>query len=214
MGKFREVSVLLLAVGLPASAPSAGPVDEDSTPSLTVGVCNFSAASGRDIAEMERSATQVFQHSGIDIVWIQRAPSTGDPEPCPEHADPLGKATILVRLLNAPAEPTKQVLHQPKQTLLGRANHVTSSAMVFYTSARAIERELNSIVTKNQILGYAVAHEIGHLLLASDAHSLFGIMKENYGHQDYIAMGEAHLAFTAEESRLLRVRVLSGALRR
>ena len=117
----------------------------------------------------------------------------------------------LVRLFNAPAEPTKQVLHQPKQTLLGRANHVTSSAMVFYTSARAIERELNSIVTKNQILGYAVAHEIGHLLLASDAHSLFGIMKENYGHQDYIAMGQAHLAFTTEESRLLRVRVLSGA---
>jgi hypothetical protein len=68
------------------------------------------------------------------------------------------------------AEP-RQAHDQPNRTLLGWANHDTWNVTVFYNSARAIERNSNSIVTRGQILGHAIAHEMGHFLPASDAHS-------------------------------------------
>lgn len=67
-----------------------------------------------------------------------------------------------------------------------------------------MEKDTNWIVTRGQILGHAIAHEIGHLLLASDTHSLFGIMKADYDRKDLVILGEGNLFFTAEEARLLR----------
>ncbi len=65
-------------------------------------------------------------------------------------------------------------------------------------------------MTKGEILGHAVAHEIGHLLLATDAHSLIGIMKENYDNDDLFAMGRGRLVFEPEQSLVIRTRILSA----
>ncbi len=85
-----------------------------------------------------------------------------------------------------------------------------SSVAVFYATACEIERTAPRIVTKGEILGHAVAHEIGHLLLATDAHSLMGIMKDNYDKDDLFAMGKGHLLFGPDEALVIRKRVLSA----
>jgi hypothetical protein len=197
---------LRILFGLIAVAGAAG---SSVTASLTVGLCNSSSANERGVAEMEESATNVFRHSGIEIVWIQNLRRPGDSGPCPERAAPGSNATILVRLLDLPAE-SSQPLYQAKRMLVGRARHDTFSVTVFYRSARAMEQNSNGMVTRGQILGYAIAHEMGHLLLASDSHAAFGIMKENYSRQDLVIMGQGMMVFPTEESRLLRARVLSG----
>jgi hypothetical protein len=98
-------------------------------------------------------------------------------------------------------------------TLLGRADHRTSSLVIFYETVCAIDQSTNGIVTKGQILGHGVAHEIGHLLLESDEHSQIGIMKENYTRTDILTMGQGRLLFSIEASRLLRQSLLSRAER-
>ncbi|MGA7412833.1 MAG: hypothetical protein WBW33_20325, partial [Bryobacteraceae bacterium] len=104
-----------------------------------------------------------------------------------------------------------RLVDQRLGTLLGRADHRTSSLLIFYETACAIEHNTNGIVTKGQILGHGVAHEIGHLLLASDAHSRVGIMKESYSRDDILTMGQGRLLFSAVESSKLRERLLSGS---
>jgi hypothetical protein len=173
-------------------APAA-PVEFKATHVLTVRVSNLSSATLRDKAAMEESASQVFRHSGIEIVWVECPPA---PAPCPETAGAAGHTTVLVRLMDVPTQPNRKVL--------GRAYHVNSSVTIFYKRACAMEKDSNWIVTRGQILGHAIAHEIGHLLLASDTHSLFGIMKADYDRQDMVILGQGNLFFTAEEGQLLR----------
>jgi hypothetical protein len=55
--------------------------------------------------------------------------------------------------------------------------------------------------------GYAVAHEIGHLLLGSHSHSLVGIMRARWGRKE-LARAERELLFLREQAELIRTEVL------
>jgi hypothetical protein len=201
------VKSIVLGFLIPLGSWAADDKESPETLSLTLRLYNTSSASARDLEEMKENASQVFMHSGIEIDWISCEPGPQDSAVCPNPEGSAGRTVVFVRLIDAPVQP-KQERNQFQRTLLGRANHHASSVAIFYNTACAIEQNAPRIVTKGQILGYALAHEIGHLLLASDAHSLVGIMKENYSRDDLFAMGKGRLLFAAQESRLLRERIL------
>src|SRR5262249_55447536 len=58
------------------------------------------------------------------------------------------------------------------------------------------------------ILGIAMAHEIGHLLLQSREHSSEGIMRRYWSSTDLQSAAQSGLHFTAEQARRMRDEVL------
>jgi hypothetical protein len=56
------------------------------------------------------------------------------------------------------------------------------------------------------VLAYATAHEIGHLLLGNEAHTPRGVMKGTWDRKDYEAMKQNYLHFSKEQVRQLRSR--------
>ena len=60
--------------------------------------------------------------------------------------------------------------------------------------------------TTAQILGYAMAHEIGHLL-GLDAHSDLGIMSVAWGPTDLLNLAYGDLAFTPQQAAVIRFEV-------
>jgi len=205
----REVFRQSIVVGflIPLGSWAADNADSSATLSLTVRFYNTSSATVRELEEMKESASQIFNRAGVEVEWIPCAPGPRDSAVCQNPSDAPNRTIIFVRLMDAPIQPAHG--NQPHRALLGRANHNTASAAVFYKTACAIEQNAPRIVTRGQILGYGLAHEIGHLLLATDAHSLVGIMKENYDSDDLFAMGKGHLLFATAESRVIRKRILS-----
>ncbi|MGA7409461.1 MAG: hypothetical protein WBW33_03185, partial [Bryobacteraceae bacterium] len=143
------------ALGFAADEPNP-----PATPSLTIRIHNTSSASESELKEMKKSASEVFKRSGIEVEWVSCSSLSRHSALCPDSGVSAGRTIIFVRLVD-----------RRLGTLLGRADHRTSSLVIFYETACAIEHNTNGIVTKGQILGHGVAHEIGHLLLASDAHS-------------------------------------------
>jgi hypothetical protein len=61
---------------------------------------------------------------------------------------------------------------------------------------------------KGQILGHAVAHEIGHVLLRRESHSSGGLMRSVWSRSDLQKMSAGNLGFTGEEARRLRAGVV------
>ena len=59
------------------------------------------------------------------------------------------------------------------------------------------------------VLGCAIAHEIGHLLLPPNAHEAGGIMRGQWHPADFPPVSPGVLGFTAEQARLLRIRAES-----
>jgi hypothetical protein len=54
------------------------------------------------------------------------------------------------------------------------------------------------------ILGHAMAHEIGHVLLGTDGHSPSGVMKANWVGNDRHQMVFKYLSFTTDEANMMR----------
>jgi len=201
-----------IAIGflIPLGSWAADDADSSRTLSLPVRFYNTSSASARELEEMKESASQIFSRAGVAVEWISCAPGPRDSAVCPNSNDAANRTIIFVRLMDAPVQPAHG--NQLHRALLGLANHNTASAAVFYRTACAIEQNAPRIVTRGQILGHGLAHEIGHLLLATDAHSLVGLMKANYDSDDLFAMGKGRLVFAAAESRVIRKRIFSASL--
>ena len=60
----------------------------------------------------------------------------------------------------------------------------------------------------DQLLGHAIAHEIGHLLLNSSAHSPAGIMRARWNTKDLLRAARGDLLFNALQAESMRGEVL------
>jgi hypothetical protein len=78
-------------------------------------------------------------------------------------------------------------------------DHSGCSAYIFYRDVQELAREWDA--SESEILGHALAHEIGHLLLGANSHSSEGIMRANWGKQELNTIARAHLFFTDEQSK-------------
>jgi hypothetical protein len=83
----------------------------------------------------------------------------------------------------------------------------THSAVILYD--RVYDLAAYKRIEVAPILGVAMAHEIGHLLLQSGEHSSEGIMRRNWSSTDFQSAAQSGLHFTAEQSRRMRDEVLS-----
>jgi hypothetical protein len=74
----------------------------------------------------------------------------------------------------------------------------------------AEEKASEAHLSRNIVLAYAAAHEIGHLLLGDQAHTLRGLMKATWDTNDLEAMAQNNLHFSPEQARELSSRYGTG----
>ena len=83
---------------------------------------------------------------------------------------------------------------------------------MFYDRIERLEmRAVSSAASVPQILGYAMAHEIGHVLLGSRQHSSEGIMKGGWSEAEFEQLAKGWLGFTPQESATLRANAFRRA---
>jgi hypothetical protein len=61
----------------------------------------------------------------------------------------------------------------------------------------------------HQVLGHAIAHELGHLLLGSNSHSGWGLMRAVWNNQDLQRAAKGDLLFTSVEAEVIGQKVLA-----
>jgi len=74
--------------------------------------------------------------------------------------------------------------------------------VIFYDRVAAMQTPPSTA-----ILGFAMAHEIGHVLIGIDSHTLAGVMRAHWDELDYARMFAHVLAFAPEDAEAMRRRV-------
>ncbi|MET0164607.1 MAG: hypothetical protein ABW318_06340, partial [Vicinamibacterales bacterium] len=182
MGRFTWIAGLVLCVGLADRQTASGQplihvllVDQAEVPPDT-----------RQLAQ--DVAMRVFHLSGLALVWV-------DAGTCPARC-------LTVRIVTEPV--TAQSRRDPH--ILGVAPSMPEARgiilWVFYPRIRALSAELG--MDASQLLGHAMAHELGHLLLPYGAHSLAGLMRGEWDRAQVRAAVEGLLTFTPDQAGLIR----------
>jgi|SRR5579871_5200275 len=134
---------------------------------LTVGVYNYAKVPENELAHAQQEAAEVFGRAGIQIRWVACPVTHG----CVERLRDCNRALANGALyLNILPEPMVARARRPP-SLMGVA--LEDHASVFADRAQNVAGEKR--ISPCVILGLAMAHEIGHLLLGPD-HQAFGIM--------------------------------------
>lgn len=146
---------------------------------------------------MDRAGEVVKQLlSAIGITVEFRSVTAGDAQAYPTQANHL-KIVIV----------SDWPVHRSKRTL-GVSPQSDDGSMRAYVFYRRVD-ELAGLLDADSadVLGLAIAHEMGHLLLPNRSHSMSGVMRQNIDRAQLHRMTNRQLGFSAEQGTLIRARI-------
>ena len=169
---------------------------------------NYAEGRRDTVEHAEREVARIFREVGIEISWVN-CPLTeaelGLYPACLQPAESLiFDMNVVPRFMAMRASMPETSLGFTSLTKEGRA----SVATVFYDSVKEVAEPTVPALTA--ILAYAMAHELGHLLLPNSGHSSGGIMRARWTPEDLRNAVYGKLFFTSGQGESMR----SGVRRR
>jgi hypothetical protein len=194
---FRHRAAPATTVGHPAPTPDA---------KLTLRVYNYAHVNAVSLASSERVAAEAFENLGVELAWVDcPVPKTHSRAYSACQSD-VGPIDLVLRIL-------------PRHMAIKLAARGDSLGSAQTCSEREPACELSVFYSRvddlavegyreDRILGYAIAHEVAHVLLGP-GHSEVGIMRGEWTRNDLqrISWGLL-LDFTSDQSKQLRYAVL------
>jgi hypothetical protein len=164
----------LTAIILAAGSLAAG--SSGSVSRYRVSVCSSNEPGAPDIARL--LTKQIFADIGVKLEWLYT-------KKCPAGALQISLQSGTPSGMWPGA--------------LGYAMPCEGTRIVIFLDRVRAQTSGNSA----QVLAYVMAHEITHILQGFSRHSLAGLMKAHWEHEDFFAMSTASLPFTPEDVELI-----------
>jgi hypothetical protein len=163
---------------------------------VIVFVYNDARVPGDTLIRAEQQAKNAFSRAGLEITWLDCIRGT------PACNEIGGSNHLILRI-------TPNVARSISDAAFGIAflgsDETGRNADVFWKRAQEIQE--NSKVDLALILGSVMAHEIGHLLLGSNAHAVSGIMRAHWEGSELRRISMGSLLFLPEQGKRMRARI-------
>lgn len=154
-----------------------------------------------DLAAARGHAEAVLQHAGVNIVWADcwagHGPSAATDARCQE---PVG-GDIVLRL-----QKTREI-DRSKFVSMGFSLVKTAGTTPFLSTVYVDRTESVARVAgtdAHRVLGLAIAHEIGHVLLNSNTHSATGLMRADWSRNELRRTDRSAWSFLETEAAIVR----------
>lgn len=178
----------------------------DSRPGITVRVYDYARVSPGEKKRAEEEASRVLRTAGVETVWVDCPTSPAEAQDYPACEPPLGAMAVDLKILSqSMAARVQSGREQLGFALPSTKAGSASAAWVFYHRVEYLAQSKDA--DQGQILGHAIAHEVGHLLLGPDRHSEKGIMRANWDRKTLQEAGRGQLLFTRQQAELVRTEV-------
>ena len=167
---------------------------------LTLTVYDY-AQVPRDVrAEAAKTVAQIYGALGVEMVWADWCVHAA----CRSDIQPAAMVDSRRRMLTVHIVGSAMPPFTHKAKVMGVAPTGGYMAYAFYDriTAFALRRELYL----STVLGYVIAHEVGHLLLR-EGHVDYGIMRSSWSASDLIQAQRGRLGFTSMQGHRIRAQV-------
>jgi hypothetical protein len=183
----KRVIHLILLARCGAAGSCAG-----AAPEVAIRLFHTDQIGGCTLADAEWVASNVLATAGVHVRW-----SNG-----PERTQPTAAETIDISFLDSMSA-------RRNPAALAESFPFASGGMrvlVFFD--RVSDFAGREPLLFPRALGYTLAHEIGHVLMGTDSHSLSGVMKAHWTDEDHYAIWSRGLSFTPEQAAMITSRLV------
>ena len=134
--------------------------------------------------------------AAVDVSWKPCAPRAGS-------CDRPPAGDLVLRIVRSTVEYDRRSLPLG-DALVDMAAGEAILATVYLDRVARVAKAAR--MDTRTLLGYAIAHELGHLLLASSTHSTRGLMRPIWRDEELRTARSADWSFTAQEIAAIRVK--------
>jgi len=188
----RTAGAVTFATALLAASPALA-----GTPQVVIRVYDMATANAAGRGAALRAAAQALAGAGVAVDW-RDCSRGGAAHPC---RTVRGAGDLVVRIMpaHAPgAEATAELGFAP----IDPSGRATVIATVYYDVVQRVAGRTG--LDTQALLGRAIAHEVGHLLLRAPGHGHSGLMRPLWTDAELAQDRPGDWAFSDEESRRLR----------
>jgi hypothetical protein len=195
--------VAAIAWAQPSEIDKANEQQSAQFAKISVHVADYAQLGDTTLRRAGTILSAIFRKADVDVTVVLHSEDRTDLE---ESAWPR-LCRLYVYIL--PQKMAKQLEGQSRPNVMGIApnSHVSQNCVLAYVFSQAVLQLATeqSSVDRGRLLGYVMAHEIGHLLLLS--HSPAGIMRSQWDDDDMRQMTQGGLSFDAQEAAEIRMEV-------
>ena len=159
------------------------------------------SVSQQEVTAARRVVAKILGKGGIGATWLQcwSAAASALPSAC---GRPLRAGEVILKIV--PTGDANSVYHQASlgYSYVDSKDRRGSVATVY--SDRVKELARSSGVSTGELLGRAIAHEIGHLLLGTNQHAAVGLMRAVWSGAEVRRSADTFWSFSKEEVRTIR----------
>ena len=175
----------------------AAPPARAADPQVVIRVYDMTTARAATRAAALRAAAQALASAGIGVDW-RDCSRGGAAHPC-RRARGVGDLVVRIMPTGAQSPAASAELGSAPIDPSGRP---TVIATVYYDVVQRVSGRTG--LDADALLGRAIAHEVGHLLLRAPGHGRSGLMRPLWTDAELTRNRPGDWAFSDEESRQLR----------
>jgi hypothetical protein len=194
-------AVAAVVIGCFSPQPAAAAETKGSSRASVV-VRTYTRPDLQDGMGTARSAAgDILRRAGVEVAWIECG-LTAAADAAAACARPLESNELIVRILPAGGEG-----RGPDLEMLGFAyvDVATGGGSLATVYTDRVDRVAQSAgVDPAELLGRAMAHEIGHLLLGTNRHSRHGLMRPSWTDDDLRRRVTNEWLFNGREAEVMR----------
>ena len=154
-----------------------------------------------DLAAAREHASAIVQDAGVNIVWIDcwvgHGPKADEPARCQE---PVG-GDIVLRLQKTNSTDKSRFVSMGF-SLVGTPGAAPFLATVYVDRTESVARSAG--IDARRVLGLAIAHEVGHVLLNNNSHAESGLMRADWSQHQLRRTDAASWNFLDNEAEQVR----------
>lgn len=176
----------------PETVQAQSEVESANGLTLSVQIYNWAKVSRTTLQKGQAVAGEIFKEAGVELRWAEC--------PCEARSE---ATTLALRIIPKLFGSTKSSFRSDHLGFAAVTEEGGVLATVFYDRIESQGRGGDL----SNLLGLAAAHELGHLLLGSKAHTDEGIMRPNWTRKLLRQDHRSHFRFTAKQLDTIRGRV-------
>jgi hypothetical protein len=187
------IAIITLPVG---AAPATEPI-------VRVRTYNYARVSDEELAGARGEAARIFREAGIGLEWIAcRVPGSTSGASCTQQLVEGRDFMLRLREDSNPETNPAAGIRTLGVSILDREQRTGVLMTLDVVPIRTISQRSSTEMA--MLLGRAIAHEAGHLLLGHTEHSFNGLMRAFWSHDELRGARVASWGFSPREGAQMR----------
>ena len=162
---------------------------------VRISIENPDHAFEKDLLRARKIAEELYRQADVSLVWVDREQASSDAE--------------ALRVVVEPSSAVSRHLGAEAMGVAPSPGDGTRGSLAYVFSDRVVAFAASYHLSMASVLGCALAHEIGHLLLPVNAHAGGGIMRATWTPDLYAPRSPGLPGLEPQQAKLMRTRLMS-----